>query len=125
MKVRYNMLVGVVLVVLGAVCTFLGLWLLLLGEFSPAVIAGLAPLLIGVLYLARPYFWVHQNTVEIPAVFGPVKRRFPFQTLALDGGKVVALMSDGTRKKVPVARWMANASDWDAVMSARTTPGSR
>ncbi|MGH3762553.1 hypothetical protein [Actinophytocola sp.] len=115
MKVRYNPVVGIVALVLGAVCVFLGLWLALLGEFSPAVVAGLMPMLIGILYLVRPYFWVYPTFVEVPAVVGPVKREFRFQALELDGGKLIAVNPDGTRKRVPVARWLAHSGDWAAV----------
>lgn len=125
MKVRYNTAVGISFVVLGAVCTVLGLWLAMLGEFNPSVLIGLLVLLLGILYLVRPYFWVHSKSVEVGAVIGPMKREYEFQTLELSGGKVVAVRADGTRKKVPVTRWMSNTSDWDAVMSARTTPAGQ
>lgn len=117
MKVRYNMALGIVLVVLGAVCEFLGVWLLLLGEFSPAAVAGLVPLLIGILYLVRPYFVIDARMVTIPAVFGPVRRDFAYQRLELDGGRLHAITADGSRKKVPVARWLANPTDWRSVTS--------
>jgi hypothetical protein len=125
MKVRYNMVVGVVFVVLGGVCTFLGLWLTLLGEFNPTVIVGLLCLALGISYLVRPYFWVHTSAVVVPAAIGPLKRQFPFKTLTFEGNKMIAVRPDGTTKKVPVARWMSNTGDWDAIMSARTTPGRR
>src|SRR5262245_7166918 len=125
MKVRYNVAVGVVLLILGAVCVFLGLWLTALGEFSPAAIVGFIPLLIGILYLSRPYFWVHDKTVVLPAVLGPLKREFPFQRLEFTGGRMIAVRPDGTTKKLPVTRWMANTDDWAAVMNARTSPAGR
>jgi len=81
MKVRFNPVVAIVMLVVGALCVFLGLWLFLLGEFSPALIAGLMPLLIGILYLVRPYFWVYSTMVRVPALIGPVKREFPLQYL--------------------------------------------
>jgi len=116
MKVRYNPVVGVVALAIGGVCVFLGLWLMLLGEFSPAVVIGLMPMLIGVLYLARPYFWVHSTSIEVPALLGPMRRQFPFKTLEVDGGKLFAVSADGTRKRVPVARWSAHTGDWKAAV---------
>lgn len=116
MKVRYNVAVGVVFIVLGAVCTFLGLWLLLLGEFNPAVVVGLLPMLFGILYLVRPYFVVEQGMVTVPALIGPVRRQFPFTHLERAGGKVVAVRPDGTRKKLPIARWLAHPADWRTVI---------
>lgn len=116
MKVRYNPFVGVVALVLGAACVFMGLWLLLLGAFSPAVVIGFVPMVVGALYLARPYFWVHQKYVEVPALIGQARREFPFTTLEVDGGKVFAVGTDGTRKRVPVARWVAHSGDWKAAV---------
>jgi hypothetical protein len=122
MKVRYNPAVGIVLLVLGAVCLFLGLWLMALGELNGAVFAGLLVTVLGILYLVRPYFWVMPSTVEVVATVGPAKRRYPFQTLAVEGGKLYAVSEDGTRKKIPVARWMANSADWAAVTEHATRP---
>jgi hypothetical protein len=115
-KVRYNPAVGVVSLVIGGVCLFLGLWLMALGEFSPAIFPGLMVTLFGVLYLVRPYFWVNSTSVETAALIGPLKRTFPFQTLEVDGGKLVAISQDGSRKKVPVTRWMAHSGDWAAAV---------
>lgn len=124
MKVRYNRAVGVVMLVLGAVCDLFGLWLFALGEFNPSVIIGLMSML-GVLYLVRPYFWVWSKAVEVPALFAPVRREFPFERLEVAGGRLFAVRGDGSRKKVPVARWLAHPGDWAAVTSARTTPAGQ
>ncbi len=116
MKVRYNPAVGVVALVLGGVCLFLALWLMSLGEFSPAIFPGLLVTLLGVMYLVRPYFWMNPKSVELAALIGPMKRTFPFQTLEVDGSRLVAVSGDGSRKKVPVARWMAHSGDWAAAV---------
>ncbi|WP_020672355.1 hypothetical protein [Amycolatopsis nigrescens] len=114
MKVRYNPVVGVALLVIGAVCEFLGVWLYLLGEFSPVVLTGLMPMLIGILYLVRPYFWVSPAAVEVTALVGTMRREYPFQALEAEGGRLVAVDHEGARKKVPVARWLAHSEDWAA-----------
>lgn len=117
MKVRYNPAVAVVALVLGLLCLFLGLWMSMLGEFSPTVIAGLMPTLIGILYLVRPYFWVTPRSVTVGALIGPMSREIMFQRLEADGGRLYAIEDDGTRKKLPVARWLANQADWRAITS--------
>jgi hypothetical protein len=119
MKIRYNPVVAIVFIVLGAVCLVLGLWVTMLEGFSPAILPGLLCPPIGILYLVRPYFWVNPMSVELPALVGPMKREFPFQTLELDGRKLVAVRDDGTRKKVPVARWLAHSGDWAAATAKR------
>ncbi|TDV42735.1 hypothetical protein [Actinophytocola oryzae] len=127
MKVRYNPAVGTVMIVLGAVCVFLGLWLAMLGEFNPGIVVGLVPMVLGILYFVRPYFLVSPGSVALVAVFGPVRREFPYETLEFTGGKVFAVRGDGTRKRVPVARWMANSGDWQrwAAVSAGPSPAGR
>lgn len=115
MKVRYHPVVWIVPLMLGGACLFLGLWLTALGEFSPALIPGLFTTLIGVLYLARPYFWLNETSVQLVALVGPHGRKFPFQTLEIDGARLFAV-NDGDRKKVPVARWMAHPGDWAAAV---------
>ena len=117
MKVRYNPVIAIVAILLGGICLFLGLWVSMLGEFNPAVIAGLMPTLIGILYLVRPYFWVTPGSVTVGALIGPMSREFMFQRLEADGGRLYAIEDDGTRKKLPVARWLANSTDWRAITS--------
>lgn len=117
MKVRYNPAIGVVSIILGAVCEFFGLWLLMLGESSPAAFVGLFPMLIGILYFVRPYFLVDAHTVAVPALIGSMRREFPYERLEFDGGKLITVNSDGSRKKVPVARWLAHSGDWHGITS--------
>ena len=119
MKVRYNPVVGVVMLVLGGVCLFLGLWLLALGELNMSILAGALVTLLGILHLVRPYFWVTSSAVEVGAVLGPVKRTFPFRTLEVDGSALVAV-GDSDRKKLPVRRWMAHSGDWAAAVERAT-----
>lgn len=116
MKVRYNPYVGIIALVVGSVCVFLGLWLTLLGTFNPAVVVGLMPVLIGILYLVRPYFLVTPTAVQVTALIGSIQREYPYQWLEVDGGKLLAVSGDGTRTRVPVARWLANSIDWAAVV---------
>ncbi|GAB3880239.1 hypothetical protein GCM10029964_034210 [Kibdelosporangium lantanae] len=113
MKVRYRPWVGIILLVLGAVCAVLGLWLAgATGELNPSVFLGALIMLMGLLYLLRPYFWVYDASVEVAALVGPARRRFPYETLELDGNKLYAVQGDGKRRKVSVSKWMANGDDW-------------
>src|SRR5690606_19285748 len=64
MKIRYNPVLGVTMIVLGVVCEVLGLWLLALGETDPTLFVGVIVVLLGLPYLLRPYFLVHHTTVE-------------------------------------------------------------
>jgi hypothetical protein len=119
MKVRYNPVIGIVVLVVGAASEFLGLWLYLLGQFNTSVVVGAILLLLGILYLVRPYFWVYPTTVEVTALVGPVRRKFPFETLRVEGNRMFADADTGVSKKVPVTRWMAHSADWTAVTRGR------
>lgn len=112
MVVRYNPVIGVVALLLGLVVEFLGLWLWMLGEFSPAVFAGIVPALLGVLQLVRPYFRVHAGAIEVPSLIGPAKRRVEFHAIEFEGSKLFGTQPDGSRKRLPVAKWPAHPADW-------------
>ncbi|GAA4004026.1 hypothetical protein GCM10022247_26240 [Allokutzneria multivorans] len=112
MRVRYNPFAGTVLVVLGVLCLFLGGWLTLLGEFTPTLIVGAITTLVGVLQLTRPYFVVTPTSIVVPSLIGPLKREIPYGRLVFEDGKLFAVGVDGDRKRLPVSRWLANATDW-------------
>jgi hypothetical protein len=126
MKVRYRPWVGIILLVLGAACAILALWLAAAtGTLNPSVFLGALIMLMGILYLLRPYFWVYDASVEVTALVGPARRKFPYATLQLDGNKLYAVQPDGKRRKVSVAKWMAHADDWaqfTAPLQQQTTP---
>jgi hypothetical protein len=126
MKVRYRPWVGIILLVLGAVCAVLGLTLAAsTGELNPSVFLGALIMLLGLLYLLRPYFWVYDASVEVTALVGPARRRFPYETLELEGNKLYAVQADGKRRKVSVSKWMSNGDDWaqfTAPLPQRTKP---
>jgi hypothetical protein len=105
---------------LGLVALVLGLWLLALGEFSSALVPGVVCTLLGTLYLLRPYFTVNTDAIVIPAPLGPVRRVFEYTTLEIDGSRLIAVSSDGTRKKLPVYRAMSHPADWKSVVATTT-----
>jgi hypothetical protein len=114
MKVRYRPWVGIILLVLGAACAILALWLAAAtGTLNPSVFLGALIMLMGLLYLLRPYFWVYDTSVEVTALVGPARRKFPFERLELEGNKVYAVQPGGKRRKVSVVKWMANVDDWN------------
>jgi len=124
MKVRYNPIVGGLLLALGLACLLLGLWLWQLGDFGPGVVIGVLVTLMGVLTLARPYFWVRENSVEVLAMIGPAKREFPYTSLDYDGRRLCTLDSEGERRRIPVSRWIAHSGDWAAVTGPSSRPAA-
>ncbi|MFD1049887.1 chorismate-binding protein, partial [Kibdelosporangium lantanae] len=77
------------------------------------------------MYLLRPYFWVYDASVEVAALVGPARRRFPYETLELDGNKLYAVQGDGKRRKVSVSKWMANGDDWAQFTAPLQRPDPR
>lgn len=111
MSVRYSRILAIVFMVFGGINLFLGGWLTLLGEFSPALIIGLVLVVITVGYWTRPYFIVEPNQIVIPAMFGPIKRNIPYDTLRMEEGRLV-VERGGIPQRVPIRRWLSHALDW-------------
>lgn len=115
LTIRYNQVIGLVMMVLGIGNIALGGWLTLLGSFSVSLVLGFIVALLGALYLTRPYFFVTPSAVIVPAMIGPVRRTFDFggkaEHIKIENGKL--MVHNGSQwKRVPVQRWFCNASDW-------------
>jgi hypothetical protein len=116
MKVRYRPALGVLFLFLGGLLLAIAVWRATLGEATPMLAFGPLALLYGVLFLVRPYFWVHESAIAVVALFGPpVRRTFEYQALLIEDGTVYAVVQD-TRTKVPVKRWLARQTDWRATI---------
>jgi hypothetical protein len=92
------------------------------------LVLGVMFIVLGALFLGRPYFTytTHTRTLEVIAPIG-TRRSFAGQgddVLAVEGRRILLVRADGRRKKVPVSRWMARPEEWDAVAEAigRTAP---
>lgn len=118
-KGRYNPLIGIALILLGAIATLVSLWLMLLNnQFNVAIVIGLVALLFGYLYLTRPYFTVAPNRLTVYNPIGKVVKRYPFESfnhlytekshLYIESGYSEA----GSREKVNLNKWMVRAQDW-------------
>jgi hypothetical protein len=118
MKVRYSPILAGAFLALGVVSLVLGLWLLSLGEFPPGLVVGAMLILLGTLYLVRPYFRVEPASITVPALVGPKQRVIVYETLLVDGSRLVAISPDGIRTKVPVFRWSSHPADWKALVAA-------
>lgn len=115
MSIRYSRILGIGALVLGLINLGLGGWLFLLGQFSFSLIFGVMMLLFSGLYFTRPYFWIAQDAVVMPALIGPVKRTWYFggdpARIKMENGRL--MVYDGYQwKPVPVRRWLSEAGDW-------------
>ncbi|XVQ11490.1 hypothetical protein ACQP1W_02600 [Spirillospora sp. CA-255316] len=125
LQVRYNPPFAWAVLALGLVNFVLAL--LVPGPLINLVL-GVLFIVLGALFLGRPYFTytTHTRTLEVIA---PIGTRRSFQGtgengLTVEGNRIVQVRADGRRKKVPVSRWMARPEEWDAVADAigRTSP---
>jgi hypothetical protein len=117
MNIRYNRIFGVIILALGAINAFLAIWLLLLGTVSAAIVPGVICLFIGYSYLTRSYFTIDQHEIVLPALLGPLKRTYPYKTdndIKIEGNSLFVSQGEGW-KKVPIARFLVNNEDWDAL----------
>lgn len=128
MKIGYNPLFAGVIIVLGLINLVLGFLLLSATEdFNASIVLGPILTLFGILSLTRAYFEFDATTgtIATKALIGPVSRRFGGTAggrLSVMGNRIVHLRADGTTKKVPVAKFMANPQDWRAVLAAISGP---
>jgi hypothetical protein len=116
MQVRYNRLFAAFIIIPALINVVLGVWLLLLGEFSFTIIIGFSFLFMGFLFLNRPYFTVDKSKVTVPALLGPVKREFYFgspENIRWSNNKLEVKEGVGW-KRVPVRRWQSRHEDWQA-----------
>jgi hypothetical protein len=110
--IGYSRIVAGVMALLCAVNLVLGVWLwLLTRNFNISLILGLLLIVVAVGQWTRPYFRVEPKEVIVPALFGPLKRTFPYDKLRLDGNRLVA-EHNGIPQGVPVRRWLSRPADW-------------
>jgi hypothetical protein len=117
MEIKYNRTVAIAFFILALLNVVLGGWLLLLGTFHFALILGILFVWIAVLYMRRPYFIVEERRIVTPALIGPIRREFAFggpDSMKVEGGSVY-VQKDGQWKRLPVRRWMSDATDWKAL----------
>lgn len=124
MTVRYNPIIGGILLALGVVNVLLGFWLLALGgNGGGALISGLPSTAVGALFLVRTYFTLERSTVVRRALVGPMIRDFRYVRFTVDGNHLYGVDGDGGRHKIPVSRWQARRADWDALPRGDAAPG--
>ena len=110
MTVHYSRPFAILLLILGAMQLVLNL---ITGNLFGLIPGGVCTL-IGFLYLTKPYFFIEGNVLVMPALIGPMKKRYPFEEGALQA-KGNALYNG--EKKLGARRWLANHGEWDALVT--------
>lgn len=118
-KARYKTSLGIAILAFGLLVTLIIVWSMLLsGEFSVRIIVGILPVIIGVLYLTRPYFVVAPNRLTVYSPIGQVMKRYPFRSfddVQVINGRLYVESNDPTKtgaEKVKVSRRLTHEKDW-------------
>ena len=114
LTVGYNRVVGIAILVGGSINLLLSIWVILLGGFSVAIVTGVLITVIGILYLARPYFVVEPSRIVLYNLFGMPMKQYaiePYSTVRIENNKLYIHTKD-SQTKVNVTKWLANADDW-------------
>lgn len=120
MKIGYNKIWGVLLLLLsGMVCCLTAAYVRL-GEETPFYLAGLfwLPVVLGFLFLFRTYVEVNQNYVFVYGLaFGMKRYRVhTAKDFSIDG-KSVFVLSEGVCQKLPVAAWLVDPGGWKSFLN--------
>ncbi|MEO1590644.1 MAG: hypothetical protein AAFU71_05045 [Cyanobacteria bacterium J06632_22] len=118
LTLRYKTTLGWSIVALGLINLGLGIWLLLLGQLVSAGVLGILFLVVGYLYLKRPYFDVKADRITIYNLLGNVVKRYPLtphERLKVENNKLLIEQS-GMARKVAVSRFLIKNEDWAALL---------
>ena len=115
---RYKTTLAWAIIAMGLINLLLGVWLLLLGQLVSAGILGILFLIVGYLYLKRPYFEVKPDRITIYNLLGNVVKRYPLtphEQLRVKDNKLL-IEQAGMERKVAVARFLVKNEDWEALL---------
>lgn len=122
MKVYYNKAWGIFFVIMSLIILVLHLYLInLTGRTQPLnMLSAILILVVGILYLNRPYFELTSTEIQLYAPLGYVVRRYNFTSYSdLDwDGKKLYLIQDGKRKRIRVSAMMSNKAQWQQFLQA-------
>lgn len=117
LRVGYNKLFGALLLGAGALCFVLGL----IVRTPSSALIGAMNVVIGVLYLTRPYFVLTRHAIELRNLLGTTMRRYAFDELAHlavsdDGKSVFQNDAGGAPTRLKLTRWLADRRDWQTFL---------
>ena len=114
MKIRYAKALGIISIIIGLI--FLCSTLMVLGSSYGVIVflSGVFSIYSGVVYLTKPYFFVHDNMLEVYAITGHSIATYNLQSLQeieIENNKLF-LNQNGKRSKIPISAWMVDKRDW-------------
>lgn len=118
-KARYPLWMGAIPLGIGLFSTFTTLRMMLSnGMFSAGLVASVILIILGSLFLTRPYFGIAPNRLTVYSLIGKAIKRYPFASFSdmnVINGKLYIESNDADRtgaEKVKVAKRFTNAKDW-------------
>ncbi len=99
MKIGYNKAIGIFMFIPSFISCCLVAVLTQSDQGVPSTAVGLfwAGIVLGILYLTRPYFEVTENELVIKALVGPLAKRIPFSSpkdFSVEGSRIY-IIQDG------------------------------
>ncbi|KPQ34513.1 MAG: hypothetical protein HLUCCA11_14535 [Phormidesmis priestleyi Ana] len=121
-KGRYRRSLGSVLLILGIGVASLSLKVMLLeGGLIGAAVLGVLLIIVGFLYLTRPYFAIAPNRLTIYNLLGSPVKRYPFTSFSQFQIKNSTTLYI-EQEKVNLSRWMMHSADWKRLQTLSTQP---
>lgn len=115
LRVGYHRAHGILLVILGIVCSVLGMMSVSIAprptfaSYAPLLSGGVC-ILIGIMMRTRPLFELGPDRIVVLALLGPMRREYPFASpreVRIVGDRVMV-----GAKKLPLKRGRCDAQDW-------------
>jgi hypothetical protein len=117
MKIHFNKALGTAIIVIGVLDILMILVFALLGaRISMGGLFILLAVVLGILFLTRPYFVIDGKTLEVRALIGPAATTFKFtqpQDFSVEKYKVF-LTAGRERQLLPIFGWLAYGREWKA-----------
>ncbi|MGB7086445.1 MAG: hypothetical protein WBD47_12890 [Phormidesmis sp.] len=122
-KGRHKRSIGIALLMLGLACSLISLWRMLLsGGFNSVIVVGIVAMIMGYLYLTRPYFSLAPNRLTVYGPIGNVIKRYSFvdfDAIRVEGNRIYIEGStdSSSREKVRLSKWLIHAEDWKRLVA--------
>jgi hypothetical protein len=118
MTIHYKKSLAYIFIAMGALNLLLGLNLLRVGVPHFSIFIGIVILMLGIGYLTKPYATVSDRELIVPAMFGPIKRTYEYESLdrvRIENSKILIQTHAGGWQPVAIAKFLVRNEDWQAL----------
>jgi hypothetical protein len=120
MKIGYNKVVGITLLVFGILNCCLSTVFIRSGEAVPSgIVASFwITFVAGIFFLTRAYIEVTQNEIVVKSLIGFISKRVSFNSVkdfSVEGANIF-VVSNGVRQKLGISSWVADKRGWSTMV---------